>query len=89
MAGTIIETKALTKRYGALTAVDDLNLTVRQGEVFGLLGPNGAGETTTTLMLLGLTDTLEAVYPTVLVSYTVGVVVSLATSKKMHGLAKE
>lgn len=39
MAGTIIETKALTKRYGALTAVDDLNLTVRQGEVFGLLGP--------------------------------------------------
>ena len=55
MAGTIIETKALTKRYGALTAVDDLNLTVRQGEVFGLLGPNGAGKTTTTLMLLGLT----------------------------------
>ena len=89
MAGTIIETKALTKRYGALTAVDDLNLTVRQGEVFGLLGPNGAGKTTTTLMLLGLTDTLEAVYPTVLVSYTVGVVVSLATSKKTHGLAKE
>ena len=43
MADTIIETKALTKRYGALTAVDDLNLTVRQGEVFGLLGPNGAG----------------------------------------------
>ena len=43
MAGTIIETKALTKRYGARTAVDDLNLTVRQGEVFGLLGPNGAG----------------------------------------------
>ena len=40
-------------------------------------------------MLLGLTDTLEAVYPTVLVSYTVGVVVSLATSKKTHGLAKE
>ena len=56
MAGTIIETKALTKRYGALTAVDDLNLTVRQGEVFGLLGPNGAGKTTTTLMLLGLTE---------------------------------
>ena len=56
MADTIIETKALTKRYGALTAVDDLNLTVRQGEVFGLLGPNGAGKTTTTLMLLGLTE---------------------------------
>ena len=36
--------------------MDDLNLTVRQGEVFGLLGPNGAGKTTTTLMLLGLTE---------------------------------
>lgn len=56
MAGTIIETRGLTKRYGALTAVDDLNLSVRQGEIFGLLGPNGAGKTTTTLMLLGLTE---------------------------------
>ena len=43
MANTIIETRGLTKRYGALTAVDDLNLEVRQGEIFGLLGPNGAG----------------------------------------------
>lgn len=56
MANTIIETRGLTKRYGALTAVDDLNLEVRQGEIFGLLGPNGAGKTTTTLMLLGLTE---------------------------------
>ena len=63
MADTIIETKALTKRYGALTAVDDLNLTVRQGEVFGLLGPNGAGKTTTTLMLLGLTEPTEGPPP--------------------------
>ena len=38
MANTIIETRGLTKRYGALTAVDDLNLEVRQGEIFGLLG---------------------------------------------------
>ena len=52
MAGTIIETKALTKRYGALTAVDDLNLTVRQGEVFGLLGPNGAGKSTLMKLLV-------------------------------------
>ena len=56
MAKTIIETNGLTKRYGAVTAVDGLNLRVEEGEVFGLLGPNGAGKTTTTLMLLGLTE---------------------------------
>ena len=56
MANHIIETKELTKRYGGITAVDDLNLQIRKGEVFGLLGPNGAGKTTTTLMLLGLTE---------------------------------
>ncbi len=55
----IIETKGLTKRYGEVTAVDGLDLTIRQGEVFGLLGPNGAGKTTTTLMLLGLTEPTE------------------------------
>lgn len=53
---SIIQARGLTKRYGALTAVNDLNLEIRQGEVFGLLGPNGAGKTTTTLMLLGLTE---------------------------------
>ena len=53
---TIIQTDRLTKRYGQVTAVRDLNLEIRQGEVFGLLGPNGAGKTTTTLMLLGLTE---------------------------------
>ena len=52
----VIRTEALTKKYGELTAVDHLNLTVQRGEVFGLLGPNGAGKTTTTLMLLGLTE---------------------------------
>jgi len=52
----VIETKGLTKRYGDLLAVDNLNLTIRRGEVFGLLGPNGAGKTTTILMLLGLTE---------------------------------
>lgn len=56
MVSTIIETHNLTKRYGAVTAVDNLNLSIVQGEVFGLLGPNGAGKTTTTLMLLGLTE---------------------------------
>ena len=54
METVVIQTKGLTKRYGELTAVDHLDLTVYKGEVFGLLGPNGAGKTTTTLMLLGL-----------------------------------
>jgi ABC-2 type transport system ATP-binding protein len=50
-----IETRALTKRYGdAIVAVDDLDLRVRRGEVYGFLGPNGAGKTTTLRMLLGL-----------------------------------
>ncbi len=50
----IVETFNLTKRYGRQTAVNGLNLTVREGEIFGFLGPNGAGKTTTLLMLLGL-----------------------------------
>ena len=51
----VIETRALTKRYGdAIVAVDDLALRVRRGEVYGFLGPNGAGKTTTLRMLLGL-----------------------------------
>ena len=56
MGDNVIEMEGLTKRYGAITAVDNLTLSVRRGEVFGLLGPNGAGKSTTTLMLLGLTD---------------------------------
>jgi len=52
----IIELTDLTKQYGSFTAVDNLNLTIRKGEIFGLLGPNGAGKTTTILMMLGLTD---------------------------------
>lgn len=52
----IILTNNLTKRYGTFTAVDGLNLAIREGEIFGLLGPNGAGKTTTILMLLGLTE---------------------------------
>ena len=59
MGRTIIRTKGLTKRYGDVTAVSDLNLAIEEREVFGLLGPNGAGKTTTTLMLLGLTEPTE------------------------------
>src|SRR3954462_14928851 len=50
----VIETHALTKRYGPIVAVDALDLRVRRGEVYGFLGPNGAGKTTTLKMLLGL-----------------------------------
>jgi ABC-2 type transport system ATP-binding protein len=56
MNNLVLETKGLTKLYGDFVAVDNLNLSIRKGEVFGLLGPNGAGKTTTILMLLGLTE---------------------------------
>jgi ABC-2 type transport system ATP-binding protein len=47
----VIDVQHLTKKYGNVTAVDDLTFHVDQGEVFGLLGPNGAGKTTTIRML--------------------------------------
>ncbi|HEY46848.1 MAG: hypothetical protein AMJ88_06830 [Anaerolineae bacterium SM23_ 63] len=50
----VIRTYDLTKRFKRLTAVDEVNFEVNQGEVFGFLGPNGAGKTTTIAMLLGL-----------------------------------
>ena len=49
-----IRIDSLTKRFGAIVAVDDLSLSVPTGEVFGFLGPNGAGKSTTIRMLLGL-----------------------------------
>jgi len=55
----IIEIHDLTKRFGELTAVDHLNLTVARGEIFGLVGPDGAGKTTTLRMLCGLMDPSE------------------------------
>ncbi|MCX2953694.1 ABC transporter ATP-binding protein [Lentzea sp. NEAU-D7] len=48
----VISTRQLTKRYGDTTALHDLDLEVRQGEVYGLLGPNGAGKTTTLRLLI-------------------------------------
>ena len=50
----VLQTQSLTKRYGSLTAVQDLSLEVSEGEVFGLLGPNGAGKTTSINMMCGL-----------------------------------
>jgi len=51
-----IQTFGLSKRYGKLTAVDQLEIRVPEGIVFGFLGPNGAGKTTTIRLLLGLTE---------------------------------
>jgi ABC-2 type transport system ATP-binding protein len=50
----VLSTRGLTKKFGDTTAVDRLDLTVHEGEVFGFLGPNGAGKTTTLRMVLGL-----------------------------------
>jgi len=50
----VVRTEHLTKHYGKLVAVDDLNLEVHRGQVFGFLGPNGAGKSTTMSMILGL-----------------------------------
>lgn len=50
----IIKTVNLTKNYGEVAAVDDLNLSIKKGEIFGFLGLNGAGKTTTIRILLGM-----------------------------------
>ncbi len=50
----MISLRSLTKRYGSFTAVDAIDLEVRQGELFGFLGPNGAGKTTTLRMIAGI-----------------------------------
>jgi ABC-2 type transport system ATP-binding protein len=55
----IIQASGLTRKFGALTAVDHLDLEVPEGEIFGLVGPDGAGKTTTLRMLCGLMDPTE------------------------------
>ena len=55
----VLETRGLTKRFGKTTAVDDLDLQVRRGEVLGFLGPNGSGKSTTVSMVLGLVTPTE------------------------------
>ncbi len=53
-SGTAVSMKGLTRRFGALTAVDGLTLEIRSGELFGIVGPDGAGKTTTLRMLAGV-----------------------------------
>lgn len=53
---TVLSVKGLTKNFGRLCAVNQLNLEVKAGQVFGMLGPNGSGKTTTLGMLMGVTN---------------------------------
>ena len=54
--GIILRTKDLTKKYDNKTVVDNLNLEINEGEIFGLLGPNGAGKSTTMNMITGFIE---------------------------------
>ena len=49
----MIEVKNVTKKYGKVVAVDNINFTINDGEIIGLLGPNGAGKSTTMNMITG------------------------------------
>ncbi|MCC7497464.1 MAG: ABC transporter ATP-binding protein [Bryobacterales bacterium] len=55
-AQAVIQAEGLTRHFGAVTAVNGLNLQVQRGEIFGLVGPDGAGKTTTVRLLCGLLD---------------------------------
>jgi len=54
MSETVLSVKGLTKQYGPFVAVNDIDFSLRKGEVIGLLGPNGAGKSSTIQMLLDL-----------------------------------
>ena len=55
----MIEVKNITKRYGSITAVDNISFTINKGEIIGLLGPNGAGKSTTMNMITGYIEPSE------------------------------
>ena len=58
----ILQINNLSKRYGRITAVDNLNLQVESGMVYGILGPNGSGKTTTLGIILGIITANEGTY---------------------------
>ena len=55
----MIEVKNITKKYGSVTAVDNISFTIKEGEIIGLLGPNGAGKSTTMNMITGYIEPTE------------------------------
>ena len=55
----MIEVKNITKKYGSLTAVDNISFKINEGEIIGLLGPNGAGKSTTMNMITGYIEPTE------------------------------
>ena len=55
----MIEVKNVTKKYGSLSAVDDISFKINEGEIVGLLGPNGAGKSTTMNMMTGYIEPTE------------------------------
>lgn len=59
---TVLSVKGLTKNFGRLCAVNNLNLEIKKGQVFGMLGPNGSGKTTTLGMLMGVVNQTEGEY---------------------------
>jgi ABC-2 type transport system ATP-binding protein len=54
VAAPVVEVRSITRRFGKITAVDDVSFEIRAGEIFGILGPNGSGKTTTIRILCGL-----------------------------------
>ena len=60
--GTVLEINNITKRYGSLTAVDNLSISVGQGSIFGILGPNGSGKTTTIAVVLDILKADSGIY---------------------------
>ena len=59
MPPVVVRTEHLTKKFGSFTAVDDINMSIEEGEVYGFLGPNGAGKTTSFYMIVGLVPATE------------------------------
>ncbi|MTK64125.1 MAG: ABC transporter ATP-binding protein [Methanobacterium sp.] len=73
----VIQTSSLTKKFGDFTAINDLNLKIKKGEIYGLLGPNGAGKTTTIRLLCGL------------INYKIGEAYVLGTKVPDHSISQQ
>lgn len=87
-----IKTENLTRKFGALTALDHLNLEVEEAEIFGLVGPDGAGKTTTMRLLTGILDPDEGeawVYNKHTVKQAEGLKEDIAYMSQRFGLYEE